>query len=115
MAIETGFLMIVRSSGMGEGEIDLSDRLMKSFFTQMSELGRTPARMIFINSGIFLTTEGSPIAEQLQNLEKLGTEILTCGTCLEYYGRRHKLIIGKPTNMMDTVTAMLDFPKVVTI
>ena len=115
MTIETGFLMIVKSSGLGEGEVDLAGKLIKSFFTQMSELGRAPARMIFVNSGIFLTTEGSQVGELLQELEELGTEILTCGTCLEYYKRKDQLIVGQVTNMKETVSAMLDFIKVVTI
>lgn len=115
MTIETGFLLVVKSSGLGEGEVDLGEKLMINFFKVMSDLGRAPARMIFMNSGIFLTTEGSPILDSLKNLAGLDTEILTCSTCLEYYDRTDKLVVGRASNMMDTVSAILDFRKVVTI
>lgn len=115
MTIETGFLLVIKSSGLGEGEFDLGQRLIMNFFKVMSELGRSPARIIFINSGVFLTTTGSPIIDMLKSLEKLDTEILTCSTCLEYYGRSDKLEVGKPTTMKNTVDAILDFRKVVTI
>jgi selenium metabolism protein YedF len=115
MTIETGFLLLIKSSGLGQGEADLGQRLTRSFFKVMSELGRSPARIIFVNSGVFLSTEGSSIIDVLKNLEKLGTEILSCATSLEYYGRTDKLKVGKPAGMQDTVDAILDFRKVVTI
>ena len=65
-----------------------------------------------MNTAIFLTTEGTPILERLKWMEQAGTEVLSCTTCLEYYGRKDKLVVGKPTTMRDTVGALLDFSKV---
>lgn len=45
------------------------------------------------------TVEGSPSLEDLRELESRGTEILTCGTCLDYYGLKEKLAVGSVTNM----------------
>ncbi len=113
MSINNEFLLMLKSSTIGDGEPDLGEKLMKSFLSQLIESGEIPAKIICLSSGIFLTTEGSYLFDILQQHEKQGTEILSCGTCLDYYDRKEKLIIGKPTNMADTVKAMLTFRKVV--
>ena len=37
--------------------------------------------------------------EDLKSLEAQGVEILTCGTCLNFYGLTDKLQVGDVTNM----------------
>jgi selenium metabolism protein YedF len=115
MAIDKDLLLVIKSSGLGEGEPDLTEKLMKSFLTMLLESGKTPARMIFMNTGIFLTTEGSAAGDIIKKLEAQGTEIFSCGTCLEYYQRKDKLMAGKIGNMRDTVNAMLGFARVLTL
>jgi selenium metabolism protein YedF len=115
MAVDKDLLLVVKSSGLGEGEPDLGEKLMKSFLAMLLESGRVPARMIFMNSGIFLTTQGSAVADLVKKFEERGSEIFTCGTCLEYFQRKDKLIAGRAGNMRDTVNAMLSFAKVLSI
>ena len=55
--------------------------------------------MIFYNGGVWLTTEGSPVIEDIKKLESAGVEILSCGTCLNFYGLSEKLLAGGVTNM----------------
>lgn len=86
---------------------------MKPFLNFLLESGELPARIICMNSGIFLATEGSPVLDALKQYEAQGTEILSCGTCLEYYGRSDRLCLGRPTNMRETVEALLTFKKIV--
>ena len=61
------------------------------------------AKILFYNGGATLTTEGSASLEDLKNLEAQGVEILTCGTCLNYYGLGDKLRVGEVTNMYSIV------------
>ncbi len=112
MTIDNNLLLLLNSSGLGEGEPDLGEKLMKSFLAMLLESGSIPSKIICMNSGIFLTTEGSSVSNLLNKFANAGCEILSCGTCLDYYGRKGKLIIGTPTNMQDTVSAMLSFKKV---
>jgi hypothetical protein len=79
------------------------------------ESGEIPDRMIFMNSGIYLTTEGSSVLDILRSFEQKGAVILSCTTCLDYYNRRDKLLIGEPTNMKDTVDTILEYDKVFTV
>ena len=112
MNVNKDMLLLVDSSGLGDGEPDLGERLMKAFLNVLLESGDLPARIIFMNSGIFLTTQGSPVLEILKQYDEQGTKIFSCGTCLDYYGRKEKLRVGEPTNMKDTVNALLSFKKV---
>ena len=53
-----------------------------------------------------ITCEGSASLEDLKNLEAMGVEILTCGTCLNFYGLTEKLKVGEVTNMYSIVEKM---------
>ena len=62
-----------------------------------------PATVLFYNGGAHLTCEGSDSLEDLRTLEAQGVEILTCGTCLDFYGLKEQLAVGGVTNMYDIV------------
>jgi len=115
MAIDKDFMIVIKSSGLGEGEIDLGEKLIRGFLTVLADSETIPARIAFLNSGVYLTTEGSPVAEELTHLADRGTEILSCGTCLDYFGRKDRLIVGNPTDMKATVSGIVSFSRVVTL
>ena len=115
MPLQSNFLLVLKSSALGDGSADLGETIMGKFLNTLFESGNLPARIICMNSGIFLTTQGSPSAEILKKFELDGTEILSCATCLEYYGRMDKLIVGKATNMKDTVASMMSFEKIINL
>jgi len=115
MTVNKDLLLVLKSNGLGDAEPDLAAKLLKSFLNMLLESGQAPARMICMTSAVFLTTEGSPVADLMRKYEQAGTEILSCTTCLEYYGRQEKLQVGKPTNMRETVAALLTFPKVISM
>ncbi len=68
--------------------------------------------MIFYNSGVLLATEG-PQLEDLKALSESGTEILACGTCLEFYGIKDKLAVGTVSNMYTIVEKLSGAAKVI--
>jgi tRNA 2-thiouridine synthesizing protein A len=68
-----------------------------------------------LNTGVYLAVEGSPVLEQMRTLADAGTEILVCGTCLNYYKLMEKLAVGTVSNMAD-INSRLNSPhKVITI
>jgi selenium metabolism protein YedF len=113
MTVDANLLLLLKSSGIGDGEPDLGERLMVNFLRMLVDSGTSPARVICMNSAIFLTTEGTPVLDQLRAFEAAGGEILSCGTCLEYYKRTDKVVIGRISNMKETVAALLSFAKVI--
>ena len=58
------------------------------------------------NTGAYLTCEGADTLEDLKLLESEGVTILTCGTCLDFYGLKETLAVGSVTNMYDIVERM---------
>ena len=115
MAINKDLLVMLKSNGLGDGEPDLGEKLMNAFLNMLLDSGETPAQIICMNSAVYLTTENSPVLETMREFEKAGARILSCGTCLDYYGRKDKLEVGSVTNMRDTVTALLGFGKIVSL
>jgi selenium metabolism protein YedF len=114
MATDKNLLLLIKSSGIGDGEPDLGEKLMKLFLAQLAESGTAPDTIICLNAGVFLTTEGSQVADLLRQFEAMGSAVRSCGTCLDYYGRKDKLIVGEPTTMADTVKAVLSYERILT-
>ena len=107
--------LLIGSRHMGRSADELGAILMRAFLKTLMESPTLPERIFFINSGILLTTTGSENLEAIRDLESRGTEILSCGTCLDYYGRKDDLAVGSVTNMYDIVEALLTSGRVVTI
>ena len=57
--------------------------------------------------------QGSDSLEDLQDMAARGVEILTCGTCLNFYGLAEKLAVGGVTNMYAIVEALANAGKVI--
>ena len=93
----------VSSPYMGTGDDELGAALMKAFLFALTQQEELPALVLFYNGGAKLTTEGSASLEDLKSLEAQGVEILTCGTCLNFYGLGGQLRVGGVTNMYDIV------------
>ena len=99
-------VVAIGSDKMGDGDEKLGKNLMKAFIFSLTQAVDKPKTVLFFNSGANLTCEGSLSLEDLNNLQELDVNILTCGTCLDYYGLKDKLRVGKVTNMYDIVSTM---------
>ncbi len=110
-----GPIFLVTRSGLGSGSEELGKVLMRSFVATLKEVPLLPEKIMFLNSGVYLTVSGSQVLEDLLELEKMGVEIFSCGTCLDYYQLKDKLAVGQVTNMFDTVESLLGRARCVTI
>jgi len=106
--------ILVKSNRFGVGADELGEVLMKSFLYALTELESSISHLIFMNSGVFMTTEGSPVLEHLQALAAKGVQILSCGTCLDYYQLKDKLKVGEVTNMYAAMEILTRAPKALT-
>lgn len=112
--VPTGNTVVVISSDkMGNGNDELGKVLIKGCIFAITQLEELPKKMIFYNGGAKITCEGSDSLEDLKNLENQGVEIVTCGTCLDYYGLKEKLAVGSVTNMYDIVESMQKAGKII--
>ena len=90
-----------------------SIRVMRAFLKTLLDLKPIPTKLILINSGVRLTSEGSELLETLQALSDRGAGILSCGTCLDFYGLKDKLKVGIISNMYDIAQSLLEADRLI--
>jgi selenium metabolism protein YedF len=91
--------LLLTSSLFRSGDEELGRLLMRGFIYSLRQIDSAPARIICINSAVYLACEGSPVLEDLQHLVSDGVELLVCGTCLDYYQLKGKMHTGIISNM----------------
>lgn len=101
-----GMLVVLSGNVMGSGDPKLGTSLMKAFVFALTKQDQLPDTILCYNTGAYLTCEGADTLEDLKLLESEGVTILTCGTCLDFYGLKEKLAVGGVTNMYDIVERM---------
>jgi selenium metabolism protein yedF len=106
-------VVVIDSDKMGDGDEEFSKTLLKGFIYALSSQDIPPAKIIFYNTGVKMTTEGSESIEDLKVLTNAGAKIYSCGACLNNYGLSEKLLIGEVTNMYDIAGYLLNADLVV--
>lgn len=107
--------IFINSDKMGTGNDELGQVLIKGYIYTLTESKPYPKSILFVNSGIKLTTENEATVENLKILQDAGVEILSCGTCLDYYGLKEELKVGTVTNMYTIVETMNNSSKTISI
>lgn len=106
-------VVVIDSDKMGDGDEEFSKTLLKGFIYALSSQDIPPAKIIFYNTGVKMTTKGSESIEDLKVLANAGAKIYSCGACLNNYGLTEKLLIGEVTNMYDIAGYLLNADLVV--
>lgn len=114
-SVRTKILALVTASQLGHGDDVLGGKLMVNYLKTLKEMGSDLWQLIFVNGGVQLTIDTSPVLAELQAYETDGVIILACGTCLEHFQLTARKKVGVTTNMLDIVTAMQLADKVITI
>lgn len=104
--VEERQTILIKTSFLGVGDDSLGSTLMKGFIFTLTQSKPLPKKVMFLNSGVKLTTENEETVKNLQILEKEGTEIVSCGTCLDFYNLKDKLKVGSVGNMYDIVDSL---------
>lgn len=100
------FITVISSNEMGSGDSALGSILMKAFIHTLASSDVAPAKILFYNSGVMLAAAGSDVLDDLAVLEQKGSELLVCGTCLNFYKLTEHLKAGKVSNMYDILESM---------
>lgn len=112
---EDSTVIVITSDKLGQGAEELGKVLMKSYTYALTETTPLPKAVMFLNSGVKLTSEGSEVLENIKKLEGSGVEIISCGTCLDYYELKEKLQAGIIGNMYSIIEKMNSAGKVINI
>ena len=104
--IKKGMTVVLSADVMGSGDERLGKNLMKAFVFVLTKQDNLPQTILCYNKGAFLSCEDADTLADLKVLEAEGVNILTCGTCLDFYGIKDKLAVGTVTNMYEIVEKM---------
>ena len=111
-----GYAVFVGKDHVGEGDPQLGYNLMKMAIYTLSESDNVPASLLFMNGGVKLVAgDEQQIIDSVSKLIEKGTEVLVCGTCLDFYGLKDQLKVGEVSNMYDILGRMQDASKTITL
>lgn len=106
-------VVLLASDRIGTGDDRLGAVLMRAFIKTLKEINPLPKRILFMNAGVLLTTTGSELLDDFRLLELQGLELLSCGTCLDFFGRLDQLQVGRKSNMFEIAESLLNADRVV--
>jgi len=99
-------VVLIGSDQLGSGDAKLGQILMKNFIFTLNESNTLPDTIYFVNGGVKLTVGGSDLLEPLNTLACRGVDIASCGLCLEFFGVKESLGVGRISNMLEIVNAL---------
>lgn len=105
-------IFLVPSNVIGRGDDKLGEVLLKAFLKTLLDVP-TPQKVIFLNTGVKLTVAGASTVEAIKEIEAGGAEILVCGTCLDFFGIKDKLAVGRVSNFFEITESLMEADKVI--
>lgn len=105
-AVSGPFVIVISEDKMGRGNDELGSVLIRAFLHTICLEKAKPDVMIFYNTGVKLTIQGSEVQDDLKELAAAGVEILVCGTCLNYFEIKDQLGVGVVSNMYNIAGTM---------
>ena len=82
--------------------------VMRNFFETIRSTKEIPHTIFFLNAGVKLTTLDEEISSILEDIESMGTEIYSCGTCLKHYHLEDKIRVGNRGASTQVIEALSD-------
>jgi selenium metabolism protein YedF len=108
-------VILINKEGMGSADRELQLRLLKTYLQLLDANQTQPAAICLYAEGVKLVVEGSPVLEELQELQSKGIHIISCLTCLDYYKLTDRLKVGVIGGMSDILEAQLRAAKTITL
>lgn len=111
----SNLVIFIGSEYFGKGSEELGATLMKSYLYALSEHEPYPKTVILVNSGVKLSTVNTNAIDSLKKLVEFGTEVISCGACLDYYHLKEFLMVGEISNMYAIVEKMAEANNTITL
>ena len=111
-----GYSVFIGKDHVGEGDAQLGYNLMKMAIYTLTQAEVPPMNLLFMNSGVkLLCGDEAQIIDSVKELMDKGTDVLVCGTCLNFYEIAEDLKVGEVSNMYDILERMHESAKVITL
>ncbi|HRX52205.1 MAG TPA: sulfurtransferase-like selenium metabolism protein YedF [Candidatus Krumholzibacteria bacterium] len=107
MSAPTNTVVFIGSDALGRGDEELGRALMLSALKMLPKLpGEAPSHVLFMNAGVRFCCRGSAALKDLEELAAAGTQLLCCGTCLDWLEVMDMLKVGRVSNMAEILETM---------
>lgn len=107
--------VVITSKCLGSGSEELGIILMRNFLYTLTQFEKAPKEIILLNTGVYLATTDSHAIDSLRQLASKETQVLACGTCLDYYELKDRLEVGEVTNMYSIAEILLSSKEIVKV
>ena len=101
-----GMAVLITGKTLGRSDEELGEILVKGFLGALSQLALPPRTVALMNEGVKLALFDSSSCDHLKNLERKGTNILVCGTCVNHFGITDSVGAGVISTMFEIVEAL---------
>ncbi len=108
-------VIVITRDGMGSAEVDLQRKLLGTYLTLLLESGKLPGAICFYTGGVRAVIEGSPVLDQLRELERRGVHLIICQTCINHFSLADRVRVGLVGGMGDILAAQSAAAKVITL
>ena len=112
---DESYVVVFGKDRIGEGSDELGAILIGAMLNSLLEQDVLPKKIMIMNSGVNLVLKDSVDLPLMQKLEQKGSEIVTCGACLDYFGKLDQLGVGRVTNMFEIVESMRTAGRIINI
>jgi selenium metabolism protein YedF len=112
-ASPAGWVVALAGDTVGRGAEELGRKLAGSMLATLPHVEPRPSHVVLYSSAVLLAVDGAPTAAALAELERLGIQVLLCGTCVDYYEARPRTHVGTITDMLRILGVLAGASKVV--
>jgi hypothetical protein len=91
-------LTFVKVTFLTRGRLQRRISPINLFLQTLTDVSCRPHTMIFFNSGVQLTLQGSAVLDDLQSVENHATEIVICSVYLDYFGLKAKVAVNQESS-----------------
>jgi hypothetical protein len=113
-----GTVVLVTREGLGSvGPTDarFGIELFDRFLHTLEGRPDRPTAICFYTDGVKLVRKDSPVVMSLKLIEGMGTRLVICRTCLDYFGLADQVGVGEVGSMADIVALLSTAHHVVTV
>ncbi|TBR78819.1 sulfurtransferase-like selenium metabolism protein YedF [Campylobacter novaezeelandiae] len=107
-------VLFLKTDKIGSGE--LGEKLFVGFLDNLKNIDYIPSKILCVNESVLINTDENHKAYKvMKELENLGVEIISCGACLEFFGKTNELKIGNIGNAYEILNELFGKAKIITL
>jgi len=92
-------VILIGQAGLGSGDIKLGGMILANFLRLLAERESLPEYIVLWNEVVKIAVQDSSWINHLKNLEAKGVKIVSCQTCVEFFGLEGQIAAGEVTGM----------------